>query len=81
LAREIGIAEAVGVLATMAERTPRERALEARRSLRSALLAEYQRLVKLGHGPAAADMAARKFAAKDDPIELENLKRNVRRWR
>jgi hypothetical protein len=80
LAREIGIAEALAVLATMDDRTPRERAAEVRRSRRSALLSEYERLVKLGKGRNAAKMAARKFA-NGDLVEEQNLARNIRRWR
>ena len=81
LAREIGIAEAVGVLATMDDRPPRERAATARQSRRAAMLAEYERLTKLGHGRNAVTMVAHKFAAKDDAVELQNLARNLRRWR
>ena len=82
MAREIGIAEAVGVLATMDDRTPRERAATARESRKRAMLAEYERLTKLGHSRASIPKkVADKFAAKNDPIELENIARNVRRWR
>jgi hypothetical protein len=81
LAREIGVAEAVSELATMDDRTPRERDAAAHQSRKSEILAEYDRLTRLGHGCHATMMVARKFAVKGDPIDLENIARKIRRWR
>lgn len=81
LAREIGIAEAVSALTAIDDRTPRERAATARQSRRSAVVAEYERLKRLGHGRGATAMTVAKFAAKDDPVEQQSLARNIRRWR
>lgn len=80
LALEIGVAEAVDMLVAMDERTPRERAATARQSLRAAVLAEYERITKLGHTRDAVSKTVAKFTSKDDLVERANLIRNLHRW-
>ena len=57
----------------MDERTPRERAATARQSLRAAVVAEYERITRLGHARGAVAKTVAKFTSKDDPVERANL--------
>jgi hypothetical protein len=88
LAREIGIGEALAVIAAAKAgskdetATPRELAAAGRQAHRAQILAEMERYEKEGRGRAAALFLARKHAADMyDPIEVATLKDKFRRWR
>lgn len=82
LAREIGVAEAVGVLAAMVDRTPREIAKTAQEAHRAVIVAELDRMELEGKGRQAAGVLARRDAADLlDPAEVAALQDKYRRWR
>jgi hypothetical protein len=88
LAREIGIGEALAVIATAMggtkdeTATPRELAAAGRQAHRAQVVADIARLEKEGRGRAAASIVARRHAADvRDPIEVETLTNKFRRWR
>jgi hypothetical protein len=61
--------------------TRREIATAVRTSRRKAMLAELERLKKLGHGRCAPMLAAKKFAMDPlDPVEVASLAQKIRRW-
>jgi IMP cyclohydrolase len=88
LAREIGIGEALAVIAKAMDgtkdetATPRELAVAGRQAHRAQVVADMARLEKDGRGRDAALFLARKHAADvRDPVEVETLKNKFRRWR
>jgi hypothetical protein len=88
LAREIGISEALAVIAAAKGRTedetvtPRELAAAGRHAYRAQVVADMARLEKDGRGRDAALIVARRHAADvRDPVEVETLKNKFRRWR
>jgi hypothetical protein len=88
LAREIGIAEALAVVATAMRTTkdeaatPRELAAAGRHAYRAGVVEEIGQLENEGRGRAAASIVARRHAADvHDPIEVETLTNKFRRWR
>jgi hypothetical protein len=88
LAREIGIGEALAVIAAAVDgtkdetATPRELAAAGRRALRAQVVADIVRIEKEGRVRAAASIVARSYAADvHDPIEVETLANKFRRWR
>ena len=89
LAREIGIAESLAVVAAAVmggtgdeTATPRELTAAAHQVRRAEMLDELIRLEQKGCGRAGAMIVARKFARdKLDNVEVESLSRQLRRWR
>jgi hypothetical protein len=88
LAREIGIGEALAVIAKAMDGTkddavtPRELASAGRKAHRAQVVADIARLEKEGRGRAAASIVARMHAADvGDPVEVETLTNKFRRWR
>jgi hypothetical protein len=87
LSRDRTVAEVVAALAEAVadapgDVTPRESAAVARQSRRAKMITELIRLEQQGHGRSAAMLVARKFAGDPrDPIEVESLARQLRRWR
>jgi hypothetical protein len=87
LAHEIGIQEAVAVIATAMggtkdeTATPRELAADARQNHRASVVSQMMRLRQEGRGRAAAMIMARSNAADPrDPVEVETLSKKYRRW-
>lgn len=88
LSREIGISEALAVVAAAMggtkdeAATPRELAAAGRQAYRERVVAEIVRIEKEGRRRAAASIVARLHAADVcDPIEVETLTNKFRRWR
>jgi hypothetical protein len=88
LAREIGISEALAVIAAAKGRTedetvtPRELAEAGRQAYRAQVVADIARFEKEGRARDAVLIVARNNAAdKHDPIEVETLTNKFRRWR
>jgi len=78
LAREIGIAEALAVIATAGGVTPRESVAAVCQSRQQQMIVELNRLEQEGRGRAAPMLVARKFVADPrDPIEVEILARDL----
>ena len=75
------ISEVVAVLAVAGEvpdTTPRESAA----AVRECMVAELRRLEQQGRSRGAVALIAGKFASDPlDPIEVDTLKRNLRRWK
>ncbi|MGY8684563.1 hypothetical protein Q2941_43460 [Bradyrhizobium sp. UFLA05-153] len=84
-----GQATVAQVIATVAseinlpsDNSPRENAKAAQKSRRDEVMAEYRRLEeKLGRRWAVAPTATKFITDPEDVVELENLKRDIRRWR
>lgn len=67
---------------TCRESSPRERIAAARGLRRREMLEEISRIERSGKGRAAAMIVARTFAIDaHDPVEIESLARQLRRWR
>jgi hypothetical protein len=88
LAREIGIGEALAVIAKAMDgtkdetATPRELAAAGRQAHRAQVVADMAGLEKDGRGRDAALILARRHAADvRDPVEVETLTNKFRRWR
>jgi hypothetical protein len=82
LAREIGIDEALMVISTAMDATPRELAAAGRRAHRERVVSEIVRIEMDGRGRAAVSIVARMYAADvRDPIEFQSLTRKFRSWR
>ena len=79
------VAEVVAVLTVADEvpdTTPRESAAAVRQSRRECMVAELMRLEQQGRGRGAPALVAGKCASDPlDPIEVDSLARNLRRWR
>jgi hypothetical protein len=88
LERDFTRAEIAAALARVSEalvgdeQTPRERVAATRQADRDKMVAAMRRLGQAGRGRSAADAVARDFARdRRDPVEIESLKRKLRRWR
>jgi hypothetical protein len=88
LAREIGVSEALAVIAKAIDgtkdetATPRELAAARRHAHRAEVVDEIVRLEMDGRGRGAASIVAGRYAAdRHDPIEVESLRRKFQRWR
>jgi hypothetical protein len=82
LAREIGIDEALKVIGAAIDRTPREIAAAARRAYREKIVAEIMRIENEGRARSAVSaVVSGHVLDKDDPIEVESLRRKFQRWR
>jgi hypothetical protein len=84
LARDIHISEVVAVLtaANGNTATPRESVAAVRQTRREQMVADLERMELEGRGRAAVMLVARRFARDPlDPIEVDSLARNLRRWR
>jgi hypothetical protein len=81
-ARDQTVSEIVAKLTVVGEMpviTPREGVAAVRRSRRDEIMAAVARREREGHRRGTVKWAARKFA--NDPGEVENLERSIRRWR
>jgi hypothetical protein len=82
LAREIGIDEALKVIGAAIDRAPREIAAGARRAFRESIVGEIIRIENDGRARDAVSIVVSEHVLdKNDPIEVESLRRKFQRWR
>jgi hypothetical protein len=82
LTREIGIDEALKIIGAAIDRTPREIAAGARRAFREKIVAEIIRIENNGRARSAVSIVVSDHVLdKNDPIEVESLRRKFQRWR
>jgi hypothetical protein len=82
LAREIGIDEALKIIGAAMDRTPRETAAVARRAFREKIVAEIIRIENDGRPRSAVSIVVSDHVLdKNDPIEVDSLRRKFQRWR
>jgi nucleoid-associated protein YgaU len=82
LAIEIGIGEALKVIAAATDATPRELAAAGRQAHRAEVVAEIVRLEKEGRGRDAVSIVVGEYVIdRRDSIEVDSLSRKFRRWR
>jgi hypothetical protein len=82
LTLEIGVSEALKVIAAAMDRTPRELAAAVRRAHREGIVAEIVELENQGRRRDAVSVVmTRHVQDVNDPIEVDILKDKFRRWR